>query len=70
MEPIVAELEAKENITIDRREVWSNKENMEVLEGYDKGRCGGVPFFYNTETDAFICGEASYDQLKDWALNK
>ena len=34
---------------------------------FDRGRCGGVPFFINTETDATICGEATIDELKAWA---
>lgn len=33
----------------------------------DKDFCGGVPFFYNTKTNKWICGEADYDTLKKWA---
>ena len=29
--------------------------------------CGGVPFFYNTQTKKFICGDANYGILKAWA---
>ena len=36
----------------------------------DKGRCGGVPFFYNKKTGKFICGAADYDGLKKWAIGK
>ena len=67
MEPLIQALEEKEGIVIDRLEVWSDEGNMSMLEGYDKGRCGGVPFFYNTKTDAYICGEATYEQLEVWA---
>lgn len=34
------------------------------MDEYDTGLCGGVPFFYNTETKKFICGGASYEELK------
>ncbi|MFB6193333.1 MAG: hypothetical protein ABEK00_03710 [Candidatus Nanohaloarchaea archaeon] len=27
----------------------------------------GVPFFINTETSDWICGEAPYDELVEWA---
>jgi hypothetical protein len=26
-----------------------------------------VPFFYNTDNKKFVCGEATYEELKDWA---
>jgi len=37
------------------------------LRAHDKGHCGGVPFFINTETGKWICGEASYEELKNIA---
>lgn len=30
-------------------------------------RCMGVPFMYNLETEDFICGFTSYENLKDFA---
>ena len=54
-------------VQIERLEVWHNKENLEQLEELDKDFCGGVPFFINTKTGKWICGEASYKELKDWA---
>ena len=38
---------------------------MEEIECFNE--CGGVPFFYNTKTEKFICGEADYETLKKWA---
>ena len=38
-----------------------------VGKEYDKDYCGGVPFFYNTETNKWICGETDYEELKKWA---
>ena len=70
MRPLVEKLEKDEKIKFDRFEVWHNPENVKKLSDYDKGRCGGVPFFINTETDKFICGEASYEELKNLATGK
>lgn len=69
MAPLVEGLK-KEGIAIDQLEVWNNETNAEKMSDYDKGLCGGVPFFYNTETKSFICGEAVYEDLKAWALGK
>ena len=30
-------------------------------------RCYGVPFIYNVETEDYICGYTSYENLKDFA---
>jgi len=67
MEPLVKQLEQEANVKVERLEVWHNAENAKKMDGYDKGRCGGVPFFINTDTGAMICGEVSYDDLKAWA---
>jgi len=68
MEPLVDKLEKEENVKVARLEVWHNAENMKKLKELDAGRCGGVPFFYNTKTEKFICGNSSYEDLKAWAL--
>ena len=47
-----------------------NEENVKKQQEYSKGRCDGVPFFLNTDTDKFICGEAEYEDLKDLAIGK
>ena len=70
MRPVVEKLEKEENIKFSRFEVWHNPENARKLEEHDKGRCGGVPFFINTDTDRFICGEASYEELKNLTQRK
>ncbi|MBI5139829.1 MAG: hypothetical protein HZA94_00025 [Candidatus Vogelbacteria bacterium] len=64
---IIARLEKEEGVKIEKYETWHNEENSKKFESYDKGRCGGVPFFINTSNDKFICGEASYEELKAWA---
>lgn len=70
MEPLVKQLEEELGIQVKRMEVWHDAENAEIFQKYDKGRCGGVPYFYNTKTDKFICGATSYEKLKEWAEGK
>ena len=53
---------------VEKYEIWHNDKNSELMDKYDKNFCGGVPFFYNTKTNQWICGEESYDLLKRWAL--
>jgi len=67
MEPLVEKLEKETNLKIQKLEVWYNEENAKEMEQYDKGLCGGVPFFYNTATCDYLCGETSFEELKKWA---
>ncbi len=56
------------NVQIIRKEVWHNKDNMAFIKECDKDdACGGVPFFFNSDSKAWLCGEVSYDELKTWA---
>lgn len=70
MHELVEKLEKEEGIKVDRFEVWHNDDNLKKLQEVDKGLCGGVPFFYNTESKKFICGESDYEGLKSWAKGK
>ncbi len=68
MHELVERLEKEESVKVDVFEVWHNPENEKKLLAIDNGElCGGVPFFYNTQTKKFICGETSYEILKKWA---
>ena len=67
MHELVIRLEKEEGIKIESIEVWHNKENEKRLIDLDKDRCGGVPFYYNTKTEKFICGETDYEEFKKWA---
>jgi thiol-disulfide isomerase/thioredoxin len=67
MDPLIERLEKERGVRIERYEVWHNKENAAKMDQHDRGRCGGVPFFVNTESDATICGEAPYEALERWA---
>jgi len=68
MVPLVERLEKEEGVNVGKLEVWHNEANAKVMREYDKGYCGGVPFFFNKRTGKWICGEADYDRLKKWAL--
>jgi thiol-disulfide isomerase/thioredoxin len=70
MEPLIERLQDERGIAIQRLEVWHNEENAKLMREYDKGFCGGVPFFYNKKTGKWICGSVNYDKLRDWALDK
>ena len=67
MEPLIKKLEEETNLKMERYEVWHNEENAKIMDQYDKNLCGGVPFFYNTKSKEWICGEISYEKLKSWA---
>lgn len=68
MHELVERLEKEEGLKVESLEVWHNKENEKKLLEIDNGElCGGVPFFYNTETKKFICGQTDLQTLKKWA---
>jgi thiol-disulfide isomerase/thioredoxin len=66
MMPIIDKLIA-EGFDIKKHEVWHDEKNAKVMEKYDTGLCGGVPFFFNTDSKQFICGEADEAKLRKWA---
>ena len=69
MQPDIEKLEA-EGFTIEHFETWHDEANAKKLQEYDTGLCGGVPFFFNTESKQFLCGEADAATLKKWAEGK
>ncbi|OGL66418.1 hypothetical protein A2856_01850 [Candidatus Uhrbacteria bacterium RIFCSPHIGHO2_01_FULL_63_20] len=69
MMPLVDTL-ISEGFDIKKHETWHDEANAELMKTFDKGLCGGVPFFYNTESKQFICGEADEKTLRDWAAGK
>ena len=70
MMPKVERLEDEEGLEVKQLEVWNDQENAEKHQEFDDGKCGGVPFFYNTETEEWICGEADFEKLKAWATGE
>ena len=70
MHELVDKLEKEEGVKVEKYETWHDEENAKKMAECDKGTCGGVPFFINTETGKTICGECSYEELKEWAKKK
>jgi len=66
MEPLIDKL-AAEGLKVERYETWHDEKNAAMMEKYDRGLCGGVPFFFNTDSGKSICGATDYDSLKAWA---
>jgi thiol-disulfide isomerase/thioredoxin len=67
MNPLIARLEKETGLTVEKIETWHNEENETQRASFDKGQCGGVPFFVNTDTGAVLCGEVPYAELVAWA---
>lgn len=70
MDPHVERLQKEEGVTIQYFETWHDEDNAKFLEELDQGKCGGVPYFYNTKTKKSICGVCDYETLKAWALEQ
>lgn len=47
MAPLVQRLEKEFKVKVEKIEVWHNAKNAELMRQYDRGFCGGVPFFFN-----------------------
>ncbi|MFB6158626.1 MAG: hypothetical protein ABEJ95_03095 [Candidatus Nanohalobium sp.] len=72
MMPKVEQLEKEKDVEVEQLEVWNDKENAMKQKELDQDEsgdelCGGVPFFYNTESEEWICGETDLETLKAWA---
>ena len=70
MEPLIDKLEQELGVKVQRMEVWHDEDSQKKFVDEARGICQGVPFFVNTETQKTICGEASYEKLKAWAVEK
>lgn len=69
MAPLVEQLK-EEGFEVEQYEVWNDEKNAEKMKEFDTGLCGGVPFFFNSDSKQFICGSTDYDTLKAWAEGK
>ncbi len=68
MEPLMERLAKEEGVEVERLEVWHNTDNEKRLRELAEGKCQGIPFFFNTKTEEWICGNCDYERLKKWAL--
>lgn len=73
MMSVVDKLEKEEGIALDKKEVWHNEKNADLMRSFRdiiEPKCGGqlrTPTFINTETNDIVCGEVEYEKLKEWA---
>lgn len=76
MRPLVAKLQFDTGIVLDERDVWKSRTDDALLEKYRADiiktdpDCDGIPFFYNTKTGGYLCGEVNYKTLHDWATKE
>ena len=70
MDPIVKKVEKETGIVLEKFEVWHNEENDRIRQKYDRGFCGGVPFFYNESNGKWVCGAVDYETFKKFVLGK
>jgi len=76
MMPLVERLERETPVRFDRREVWHDEGNADLMRSYLEiiaPKCGGqlkVPTFMNPGARDAVCGEMPYEALKDWALKQ
>lgn len=76
MMPLVEKLEQETGVRFDKREVWHDEKNADLMRSYRAAltpKCGGqlrVPTFFNPETHDAVCGEVEYEKLKEWALKQ
>lgn len=62
----------KEGFEIEKREVWENDANAEAMRKLKDiiiPACGdglGVPAFVNLKNKKAVCGEQTYEELKEW----
>jgi thiol-disulfide isomerase/thioredoxin len=67
MLPLVKKLEEETKKKVTLLEVWHDAKNKAFLDKIDAGKCGGIPFFFNEKNEKWICGNTSYEKLKEWA---
>ncbi len=74
MRPLIGKLAFDAGIILDERDVWTNQADFRLYENYQNHvaktdpECMGLPFFYDTKTGSYLCGEVSYKELLAWAV--
>ena len=66
MMPIVDKL-IEEGIEIEKLEVWNDEANAAKMTPLAEGKCPGVPFFINTDSEEWVCGGTDEETLRKWA---
>ncbi|MSR68643.1 thioredoxin [Candidatus Saccharibacteria bacterium] len=69
MKPIIQEIETETGASIQKLEVWNNKENSHKMEAHKEiiaeacGGFAGVPAFVNVDTKQALCGSHDKDDI-------
>ena len=67
MEVLIDKLENKMPVGITKIIVGNVKDPKTILwKHLDNERCKGLPFFYNVNTGASICGATTWDNFVAW----
>ena len=71
MRPLVIKLFHDTGFSVEEHDTWKHQPDFRLMENYQESindpDCDGIPFFYNTKTKKYLCGEVSYRKLKEWA---
>ncbi|VWU51363.1 conserved protein, unknown function [Hepatocystis sp. ex Piliocolobus tephrosceles] len=71
MEKLLKKLKEEEGVNFLKLEVQDNPYNLNLLQELDYDNlCGGLPYYYNLKTHYNICGSTTYQNLRNWALDK
>jgi len=76
MMPLVLQLEAETGVIFEKREIWHDEANADLMRSYlaiIAPKCGGqlrVPTFLNPDARDAACGEMPYEALKAWVLKQ
>jgi hypothetical protein len=62
MVSLVERLEEEEGVNVGKLGVWHNEVNAKLMKEYDKGYCGGVPFFsIKKQESGFVAQQTTND---------
>lgn len=70
MKKLLEKLHSEHDISVEMRDVWQSESDYRLMENYiehAESDCAGIPFFINTLTMQWVCGEVDYQELVDWA---
>lgn len=70
MLPLINDLIHNNGIEFELIEVTDkDPDSIKKYEECDGDKCGGVPYFFDTNNHTFLCGEIDDEEFKDWALS-
>lgn len=70
MEKELIAVEQEFEIEIIRVDVEENEDTRLLFDQCSHNECAGVPFLYNQDTNAYICGLANRESIKELVQNQ